>query len=363
MAGGAVGEPVPVLSIFPYVLSVDSRTSGKVSERTTGQGRRGNHASCEANLLPAAGSALCSFDVIQAERAPFYFSTQLLEKLTMRTEQFDRLYNSVPDAYGGVTLSLRQPIQTRDARTVGPAVPLFGPNDSIRLSSARERGQTRDEGETSGRLEGNDPQKRISRGLLNTAESIEPIRDSLADAVEALDPSKNLTAGVFHQAQDIGELKKALGLADEVIALGHTYKALATDALTRTRAARDQSKFTPHTQLSELERTHLPSDSPIMRSIYPAAGAKDQGAACDVPPEPGSFGKSTKDAVRRSMGRLRSYLPGTNRGITTQAYQDKLRDERAKMATKDQQAAPVATARMTAADFAALRANKRQERT
>jgi hypothetical protein len=259
----------------------------------------------------------------------------------------------------------RRRIQTRDASTIrtrDPGLPIFGENASVRLPSARERGRTRDEGgETSGRLEGNDPRKRISRGLLNTPESIEPIRDSLADAVEALDPSKNLTAGVFHQAQDIGELKKALGLADEVIALGHTYKALATDALTRTRAARDQSKFTPHTQLSELERTHLPSDSPIMRSIYPAAGAKDQaGRACDLPPEPGSFGKSTKDAVRRSMGHLRSYLPGTNRGITTQAYQDKLRDERAKMATKDQQAAPAATARMTAKAFADLRTNKRR---
>lgn len=116
----------------------------------------------------------------------------------------------------------------------------------------------------------------------------------------------------------------------------------------------------PHTQLSELENLRKPGDSSIMRSIYPAAVADDESREppCDRQVEPGSrLDGKTKDG--RAMTRSRGYLPGTNRGISTADYAAGLKKGREAMATSDR-AAPAATARMTAADFAALRVNKRQ---
>jgi hypothetical protein len=171
--------------------------------------------------------------------------------------------------------------------------PLFG----------RERGsRTRDD-----ELTGNDPVKRISLGSrVYTGSDLEPIRDWYVDRIAELEAGKNFAADEPVGAEEL--------LATEVAGLAKTYTALVGDR----------------------------------------ARAKDKRSgddAADVPPHE----KQTKDG--RAMARHRNYLPGTNRGISTQAYQDTLRNERAKMATQDR-AAPAAKARVTGAEFAALRATK-----
>jgi hypothetical protein len=153
-----------------------------------------------------------------------------------------------------------------------------------------------------------------------------------------------------------------------VIHLGHAYPHGVKDALTRARAGRDHEQrplpgmqvglgtvMTPRTQAAELERYRTPSDGPAMKGINP--GAEDEGRACDLPPEPGGRldGKPTRDG--RAMARVRNYLPGTNRGISTADYAEGLKKGREAMAAQAQ--APAARARMTAAEFAALHAKKR----
>jgi len=71
----------------------------------------------------------------------------------------------------------------------------------------------------------------------------------------------------------------------------------------------------------------------------------------DLPPGEKKLPKTTEDA--RAMGRPRNYLPGTNRGVTTQRYQDNLREGRAAFATRDQ-TRPVPKAQCSGPDFARL---------
>jgi hypothetical protein len=244
------------------------------------------------------------------------------------------------------------PIQTRDAVSIRTQDP-DGLPMNLRDEHVPGRRRTRDDV-----LTGNtDPQKRISRGTIWTAEGVQPIRDSLIDALTALEGHKNFALGVPLEAEEIGK----------VIDLAKRWVARAQDAL---RAAKDQepregldpealiaTSFSPHTQRTELERYRRPGDPPITKGIYP--GAEDEERACDLPPEPGGRldGKPTRDG--RAMSAVRPYLPGTNRGITTQQYADNLREGRKPMGTHDQ-AAPVARARVTAAEFAALHAAKRR---
>jgi hypothetical protein len=307
-----------------------------------------------------------------------------LWRITVNNAEFSALYHSAPDGCGGVRLTLRQPIQTRDARTVDPPLPLFSAHDRVALPSPSERGfvGTRDQSPTwrdiremirdsvskhaqlfrrsRGRtvddtLTGNDPQKRIALGTVWTAESLEPLRDYLTSAIEALEAHRNFVPDVPVGAQDIAKL-------GEVINLAHTYQALATDALRRAKDAGVEGTSpddlivargagTPATQLSELQSSRKPSDSPVMRSAYPADAAERPG---ENEHEAGPcFPSRSEDSARRPMLRNGSQVLGSNRGISTADYAANLKKERAALAAQAQ-AAPAGKARVTAAEFAKL---------
>jgi hypothetical protein len=114
--------------------------------------------------------------------------------------------------------------------------------------------------------------------------------------------------------------------------------------------------FRPGTQAAELARFRKPGDPAPMSGVNPPATDQSR-TACDVPPEPGS-GIARRVGDGRAMRVTRNFLPGSNRGISTADYAAGLKQKRAAMATRDR-TAPVAKARVTGAEFAALRANKR----
>lgn len=198
-------------------------------------------------------------------------------------------------------------VETRDERTTGPSMPLFGRNASVKLATPRERG-THDQAPL---LTGNDPPpRRSSLGTVFTALG-EVLRSAGVDPVEALQSGRNHVLGEFEEPQELMEY-------DVDGELAHTFTAAAQDAVARFRRARDQER------------------------------------GCDLPPVEGSrLDGRTKDG--RSMGHHRSYLPGTNSGISTADYAEGLRKERAKMATQDHSGV-VAKPVMNAAEAAALRA-------
>jgi hypothetical protein len=212
----------------------------------------------------------------------------------MNAQRFDELYNSVPDAYGGVTLSLRQPIPTRDAssiRTRDPGLPIFGPNASIRLASARERG-TRDEG---GEL-----LKAVNSGVLidlgrqysatNTggspelAAKVSQIRALITpftppNVLRALDPGTMIDLGRVWvaQASEGQERDSVMKMLDEAQEL---WKAEAPTYSLGTQK-------TPASQRSEAQQLRKPSDGPLSSSMYPRSAATDAphdlGPAVDRP--------------------------------------------------------------------------------
>jgi hypothetical protein len=332
---------------------------------------------------------------------------------------------------GGVRFVPTRPIATRDTaiRTYDPPRPMFGPDDSVRSATARERG-TRDGtswrdwlpeirtavNESVRRLfdrerrmracddinEGNPPRKAYSMGLQYAAESIEPVRDRLADAVTELEAHKNYVAGVPLEAEDIAKLRAALDLAEEVINLARTYKSGAEDALKRARDAEQAppppklslgETFTPGVETSELEGCRRPGDPPQTPGVWPAA----QDDAPDKEPEPGKW--HARDARSRVPSGRTSFWDTSRNETFARAHANKheahaqavaafeqrtaegarasggstlhaaarkhtldsvaiLKKGREEM--KQQQAAPVAKARMTSAEFAALHAAKRR---
>jgi hypothetical protein len=176
-------------------------------------------------------------------------------------------------------------------------------NALLKASNAARSSRTRDDV-----LEGNDPAKRISRGTVWTAESVQPIRDSLVDGIAALEAHKNFVLGVPLEAEEIGE----------VIDLAKTWVASAEDALARAANDAEQAThgvpgtepsdlvatvFAPGTQAAELARYRKPGDSPPMKGVNP-----------------------TQDG--RAMTRIRNYLPGSNRGISTADYAENLKKGR-----------------------------------
>jgi hypothetical protein len=204
-------------------------------------------------------------------------------------------------------------VPTRDARTTGPGLPLFGPNDGVRTATPRERGHmTRDDV-----LEGNDPPQRINRGMIYDGLR-EAVRDTPAEATVAeLDPRKNFTANEPVHAEDLEEYVAA----QVEKALGKVYPAGARDALARDAIARVRRR------------------------------ARDQERPCDLPPEPGE--KRTTDRALASRGSA-LFADALRR---TQDYAAGLAPARAAL-TKPA-AAPVAKARCSPPEFAALHAKKR----
>jgi hypothetical protein len=193
------------------------------------------------------------------------------------------IYNSSPDGTGGVRLTLRRPIQTRDARTCGPSLPLFRSGDAIRLATARERGHTRDDA---------------------------PVRVGVGQSL--ITPPPRISLGRVWNG--INDVARAAGVDPEDLDLSeeqaHGLMAAVVDAL--KRKARDQERAPPAgrpPKTTEDARPVVPS------SIHAA-----------------------------SLRQTRDYALG-------------LAPKRAALSAQSA-AAPAPTARMTAKDFAALRAKK-----
>ena len=165
----------------------------------------------------------------------------------------------------------RQPIPTRDAATFrsrGPSVPLFGPNDSVRNATRRERGWTRDEINTpmtSG--------KTINRGTYwdgtgvnaKLDEKVAEIRDFVSgfipgNIVGPEDPGTMISLGrVYLPRVADDEAREALARAmDE-----------AEQEWRKDRRSQDQTTFRPGTQQAEAERYRQRSDGPLSTAMYP----------------------------------------------------------------------------------------------
>jgi hypothetical protein len=279
----------------------------------------------------------------------------------MDVARFDRLYRSAPDGSGGVTLTLRRPVlQTRDARTVDPPLPLMRPGDRVRMASRRERG-TRDElltPMTSGQT--------ISRGKLWPAgagadpeldAALSPVIDFVRgfvpdNVVGAVDLAGVISLGRVFLPQAPEELRESLSQAlDDAQAAWEAVAQPGRDEETRPLPGMEPGhgrSFNPYTQGGEARRYRQPGDDPLQPGLNPSADV-----ACDVPVEPGSRmdGKpsSTRDqrggsglfaSARRQVERYASGLPEKRAALT----QDK--------------SPPTAKPRMSSAEFASLRKGK-----
>lgn len=169
-------------------------------------------------------------------------------------------------------------------------------------------------------LEGNPPAKRISRGTVWTAESVQPIRDSLVDALTALEAHKNFALGSPLEAEEVGK----------VIDLAKTWVARAEDALHRAKDAQQAggTGFTPHTERAEAER----SDGPLSTAMYP--GSHDHDPAGDRPVVDHALTSRGSSLFASARKHTQDYAAGLKKGRETTA--------------------PTAPARVrTAADYAA----------
>jgi hypothetical protein len=240
----------------------------------------------------------------------------LLEDLQMTVQELhDKFFR---DNYDIVPKASRTP--TRDSvsiRTHGPSVRGFGPDDAIRFPTARERGQTRDEvlsSMNSGQV--------ISRGTVWDGTGVNAKLDQKVAPIRAF--VRGFVLDNIVGAESPGT----------VISLGRVFAPHVQDDDERealTRAMDDAEE--------EWRRDKRSTDT-----------------ACDEPPTKGRTRLDGRTADGRAMTHLRN-SPGTNSGISGQRYQDSLRKGRAAMATQDR-ATPTVGARVTAQEFAALRAGK-----
>jgi hypothetical protein len=232
-------------------------------------------------------------------------------------------------------LTLRT-IETRDAaptRSRGPGLPLFGPNDSVRTSTRRERGMTRDETltpQTSGQT--------ISRGTYWDGTGVNakldakvgPIRDFVSgfipnNIVHAVDPGVVIDLGRTYtpRLQD-EEAREAMTRA-----LDEAEEEWRNDE----RSARAATTFRPGTQRAEAERYRQRSDGALSSAMYPRPtdAPHNHGPAADLPVTDAARGLALFAAAR---SHTQDYAAALKKGRET--------------------AAPTAPAKVkTAADYAA----------
>lgn len=243
----------------------------------------------------------------------------------MTPERFDEIYTWKPDGYGGVTVQLRQPIQTLDTRTVDPVGVPMPEGAHVRRHTSARAPLTRDE-----LLESVGGKKRIALGKQWNAESgLTPVHDKFVDAVGELGEGTFSPGRVLH-AEDIGKLGRVIDLAK-------TWTGQLEDlhrGMSDAHAA------------GQLEGT-TPEDL-VAKTFGPA---KDRGPAGDLPVEPGGGldGRPTKDARGSTL------LAAAARH--TADYAAGLAPKRA-LLTAQIPEAPQGAARVTAKEFAALRVNK-----
>jgi hypothetical protein len=213
----------------------------------------------------------------------------------MEPTQFDRLYTSKADAWGGVTLALRRPIPTRDADTVRRVVPQ----------------RVRDE-----ILESMNSGKVIGLGTVWDGQGVNPRLDA-ATAVVRDFVSGFVTGNIVH-AVDPGT----------VISLGRTFTGLEGDedkqaALNAALdAAEEEWKKDPRSTADADDPTELHPNGAVTSKPNLAgkwmpggdsrAGGRDDNPACDVPPSPGKHG--TTDG--RSFVRRNLFMPRVQAGAS-----------------------------------------------
>jgi hypothetical protein len=249
----------------------------------------------------------------------------------MTNAEFDKFYLSTPDGRGGVTLTPRRPIRTRDA----DSFPVFGRGRRTHSPSSHDRGfwlalrgalsalniRTADAEQVEKELRGvarthddiatgNDPSPKRIGFVVRWTGTAEELRDAVNDPVEPLQSSKNLVLGEVLGPEDVEDYTAANGRPP--IDLGMTYEALSQDA--RAWRARD---------------------------VEAAAAAEAEAAAHLRGP--------TRDG-RRPMGGSALFAAAARHSVDSVARLVKGRAE----LTAKAQAAPVAKARVTGTEFANL---------
>ena len=249
-------------------------------------------------------------------------------------------------------LTLRQPIQTRDAATFharGPGYPLFGPNDAVRHPSPRERGLTRDE-----ILEPMTSGQTISRGTIWTGSGVNAQLDAKVAGIR--DFVSGFIPGNVVGPEDPGT----------VISLGRVYLPRlqdeeAREAMTRAldeaeeewrrdKRSQDQSApattFRPGTEASEVDKYWRRSDGERSTRMYPGTDAPhDHGPAGDLQVIDAAHGSTLRAA---SLKRTQDYAAGLKKGREAQSV----------TAAKATTAAKVTPAADYAANLKAGRAKK-----
>jgi hypothetical protein len=189
----------------------------------------------------------------------------------MRTDKrFDELYDSVPDGHGGVTLTLRRPVQTKDAATFG-----------------RERGQRRTRDDV---LTGPEPEKRISLGSkVWTGDDGDPLVD-YANYATAAFAEGCFAADRPLEAEDL----------DDYISRSEAHTAVMKDIRAKV-ASRDSSDPDPAGDRPPHERTRDARPSVLFDASRTAAYADNLKQKGEVPAAP--LAATADHAAARSRGR------------------------------------------------------------